>query len=375
MPPPVVKTEPASQKTASAASTSAALDAAGKQLRVDAPTPQLETSVACPVRTLLGLSIQGVGGHLPGVAVRNEELASLGYDAEWIVQRSGIRQRYRAPAGTATSDVAFLAAQQAIANAGVEAKDIDLVVLGTMTPDRPAPATACQLQRLLGCNAPAFDINAACSGFMYALTTAAQFVATGASKLALVVGADLMTRTVNPADVKTYPLFGDGAGAVLLGRGTGEQGLLAYSLGADGAGADLLAIPGGGVIEPLTAAGLAEGRQYLIMEGRQVFKWAVRLAADQIRAVLAHAKLAPQDIDHAVLHQANLRILDAVCDEVGLPRERLAVNLDAVGNTSAGSIPLVLDDLNRSSKLQRGQKVLLCGFGAGLTWGTAVWQW
>jgi 3-oxoacyl-[acyl-carrier-protein] synthase III len=189
------------------------------------------------------------------------------------------------------------------------------------------------------------------------------------------VGSDVMTRSINPADKKTFPLFGDGAGAVLLGAGSDEQGLLAYSLGADGSGADLLCIPGGGSREPLTPERLAAGRQYVHMAGRPVFKWAVNLLADSILAVVNGAGLTPADLSLMVLHQANRRILDAAADLLGIPREKIIVNLDRYGNTSAGSIPLALDEALTTGRLHRGDHILISGFGAGLSWGTALLRW
>jgi 3-oxoacyl-[acyl-carrier-protein] synthase-3 len=264
---------------------------------------------------------------------------------------------------------------QCLSRGGVRADQLDLILVATMTPDSPIPSTACQLQRRLGGRAAAMDISAACAGFMYALVTGMQFVKTGCARRVLVVGADVMTRTINPADKKTFPLFGDGAGAVLLGAGSQEQGLLAYSLGADGSGADLLCIRAGGSREPLTPERLAAGRQYVHMVGKPVFKWAVNLLAGSILAVLQSAKLAPDDLALLVLHQANRRILDAAAEALGIAAERVVVNLDRYGNTSAGSIPLALDEAFTAGRLKRGDHVLLSGFGAGLAWGTAVLQW
>lgn len=327
------------------------------------------------LHSLMGVRILGVGSALPERAVTNAELAALGYDADWILRRTGIEQRYHAAAGTGASDLARRAAERALTDSGVPIADVDLIVVATATPDTQIPSTACVVQRELGCAAAAMDLNAACSGFMYALVTAAQFVKTGCSRRALVIGADLMSRTVNPQDRRTYPLFGDGAGAVVLGAGDATQGLVSYALGADGQGGSLLCIPGGGSREPLDAARLAAGRQYLIMNGKPVFKWAVRLVADSIRDVLHHAGLTTSDIAFAVLHQANRRILDAAFASLGFGPEQAVVNVERVGNTSAASIPLALDEVYRAGRVRRGDHLLLCGFGAGLTWGTAVVRW
>ena len=208
------------------------------------------------------------------------------------------------------------------------------------------PSTACQLQRRLGSQATAMDLNAACSGFVFALATAAQFVRTAAAA-APGGGRQVMSRIVNPRDKKTFPLFGDAAGAVLLGAGQEEQGLLAYSLGADGHGADLLCVPAGGSREPVCRESLALERQFLRMDGRSVFKWAVRIVEDSVREVLGHAGMAPSDLDVIAFHQANIRILDAVAHDLGFDSEKVIINLSRYGNTSAASVPLVLDEANR----------------------------
>jgi 3-oxoacyl-[acyl-carrier-protein] synthase-3 len=344
--------------------------------RIDpASVPAAEVEPHSPVWTLTGVQVLGIGSFVPPDVVRNEDLASLGCDAEWIIQRTGIRERRHAAADLATSDLGYEAATRCLEQAGVSPKQVDLIVLATMSPDSPAPSTACRLQRRLGCTAPAFDVSAACAGFMYALSTGMQYVKTGNARRVLVVGSDVMSRTVNPADKKTYPLFGDGAGAVLLGAGNADQGLVAYTLGADGNGVDHLHIPAGGTREPLTTEGLAAGRQYMSMDGRAVFKWAVRTVADSCREVLGHAGLTTNDVTWLILHQANKRILEAAASDLGMPIERVMMNLDRYGNTSAGSIPLVLDELRQQGKLNRGDHVLMSGFGAGLAWGTGIFRW
>jgi len=327
------------------------------------------------ISRLTGVQILSCGAYAPPRIVTNEDLAQHGYDAQWIVQRTGILARRWADEGVAASDLGYEAATRCLAQANVRADEVDLIVLATMTPDSPIPSTACQVQRRLGGRAAAMDVGAACAGFMFALTTGMQFIKTGNARRVLVIGTDVMTRTIDPADTKTFPLFGDGAGAVLLGAGNSDQGLLAYSLGSDGSGADMLCIPGGGSREPLTPERLAAGRQFIRMEGRAVFKWAVNLLADSIRAVVAAAGLTTDDLSLIVLHQANRRILDAAADALGIPREKLLVNLDRFGNTSAGSIPLALDEALAAGRLQRGDHILLSGFGAGLAWGTGVLRW
>lgn len=322
---------------------------------------------------LVGVQFAASGSYVPQRVVDNSDLARLGCDSDWIVQRTGILQRRRAAENEAASDLALRASQMCLNSAGVSAADVDLIVVATMTPDHPTPSTACQLQRQLGCVAPAMDVNAACAGFMYALVTASQFIYSGSSQCALVVGAEVMSRTINPADVKTYPLFGDGAGAVLL-RPTKDlsKGLLSFTLGAEGCGGQSLCIPGGGSRAPLSPDALAKGLQYLKMDGRQVYKWAVRVVADSARDCLAHSHLTFDDIDCLILHQANVRIIDSAVSDFGIAREKVFVNLDRYGNTSAASIPLALDEALSSGRIVPGNRVMLCGFGAGLAWGTAI---
>lgn len=327
------------------------------------------------MRRLTGVQIVGTGGYVPDRVVRNEDLASLGCDPEWIIKRTGIRERRHAPPDMATSDMAIIAAERAMAQAGVKASDIDLIVLGTFTPDWTIPATACQVQAKLGINAPAMDVQAACAGFIYALITGMQFVGAGTSKLALIIGSDTNSRIVDPEDKKIYPLFGDGAGAVLLAPGSPEQGMLAYTLGSEGTGLDLLYCPMGGVRMRPCAEMIDQRQHYLKMDGRPVFKWAVRLIAQSTREVLEAAKLTANDLQLVALHQANVRIIDAAVEDLKLPRERVLMQLDRYGNTSAGSIPLVLDEANRSGRIRRGDHVLISGFGAGLAWGTGIFRW
>lgn len=316
------------------------------------------------------------GSYVPEDVVTNEDLQKLGYDSDWIVQRTGILRRRRAPSHMATSDLAYEAAQRCLDVSGTSADEIDMILLATMTPDAPIPSTACLLQERLGAtHAGAMDLNAACAGFMYALITGAQFIGARTCRRVLVVGADINTRIVNPEDEKTFPLFGDGAGAVLLGSGDGDQGFLAFTMGSDGTGAELLQIPGGGSRRPLSEQSLADGEQFIHMDGRPVFKWAVRLLADTIQSVLSHAECTLDDVKQIILHQANIRIIEAAAEALDIPREKMLINVDRYGNTSAGSIPLGLDEMFESGRLSRGDRVLLCGFGAGLAWGASVIQW
>ena len=326
-------------------------------------------------RTLTGVQVLACGAYAPQQVVRNEDLAELGYDADWIVQRTGILERRRAADDQATSDLALAAARDCLANARMTADAIDLLIVGTMTPDSPTPATACRVAGRLGIRAPAMDVSAACAGFMYALTTGMQFIKAGTANHAMIIGADAMSRICNPEDKKTYPLFGDAAGAVIIGKGDAHQGLISYTMGADGSGADLLCIPGGGTREPLTAEGLAKGRQFMEMDGRSVFQWAVQMLRETITSVLAGARLAPEDVDLVILHQANIRIIDAAIGKLGIERDKVFVNLDRYGNTSGGSIPLALAEAQAAGRIKRGDNIVVSGFGAGLAWGTAVLRW
>lgn len=340
--------------------------------------------------SVAGVRIAGTGSFVPENIVTNEDLAALGCDSDWIVRRTGIRERRHAGPEQATSDLCYEAALDCLKNAKVDVADVDLILVATITPDHPTPSTACHLQRRLGAVAPAMDIGAACAGFMYALVTASQFVAAGNARNVLVVGADLMSRTVDPDDKKTYPLFGDGAGAALItstdSNGDGldaavgdsvpaQDGLIAYQLGSEGCGGEMLCIPAGGTRNLATAKTLEEGQQYLQMDGRNVFKWAVRVFEESTDDVLRQAGVESESLDLVVLHQANQRIIDAAVSDLNLPSERVFVNLDRYGNTSGASIPLALDEAAKAGKVKPGDLVLLCGFGAGLAWGTALLRW
>lgn len=334
-----------------------------------------------PLFSLTGVRISGTGSCVADRVVTNEDLARLGCDPEWIIQRTGIRERRHAPEGVSTSDLATDAAERALAASGVDPAEIDLVLLGTFTPDRLMPQSATAVQTRLGLNCPAMDLVAACAGFVYALATGAQFVSTGAARHVLVIGADTNTRVLNPDDKKTFPLFGDGAGAVVLSPGTEQQGMLSATLGADGAGADLLTRRMGGVETPFSQNGDAspdaDGHLPWLMEmdGRPIFKWAVRLLEDTFDHVLTAADRDKEQVKLWLLHQANARILDAATDSMGVPRERVVKHLDRYGNTSAGSIPIALDESFRAGQIEAGDELLMCGFGAGLSWGTTLWKW
>ena len=327
-------------------------------------------------RSLTGVRIVATGSYVPDAVVTNDHLHQrLGFDSDWIVKRTGIFERRHALPHQATSDLCCEAAQRCIDQAKVDPKDIDLCLVATFTPDMAFPSTACLVQDRLKLNCPAVDMQAACAGFMYALVTGATYVLSGASDLALVIGGDCNSRILNPDDLKTYPLFGDGAGAVLLARGRPDQGLVSYSMGADGAGGDLLSRPACGSRLPPSADLLAKGLHYMHMDGRAVFRWAVAILCDTIQDVLGHAGHKPADIDLYIPHQANIRIINAAIDVLHIPRSKVFNNLDRYGNTSAGSVPLALDEALAEDRIQPGNLIVLSGFGAGLTWGTAVLRW
>lgn len=327
-------------------------------------------------RSLPGVRILSTGSYVPDSVVSNHHLHErFGFDSDWIVKRTGILERRHALPHQATSDLCHEAARRCIENAQINPHDIDLVVLATFTPDMAFPSTACLLQDRLRLRCPAIEVEAACAGFMYALITGAAYVVSGASDLALIVGGDCNSRVVNPNDIKTYPLFGDGAGAVLLTRGRPDQGILNYSLGSDGSGGDLLSRPACGSRMPPTPELLARGLHYMHMDGRAVFRWAVDILCDTIQDVLSASNLTPADVNLYIPHQANIRIINAAIDVLHIPRSQVFNNLERYGNTSAGSIPLALDEAMSEGRVKANDLVVLSGFGAGLAWGTAVLRW
>ncbi|MCS6852909.1 MAG: ketoacyl-ACP synthase III [Gemmataceae bacterium] len=316
------------------------------------------------------------GSYVPEAVVTNDHLHQrLGFDSDWIVKRTGILERRHALPHQATSDLCHEAALRCLESAGVSGRDVDLLILATFTPDMSFPSTACLVQDRLKLTCAALEVQAACAGFMYALITGAAYVVAGVSELALIIGGDCNSRVVNPDDLKTYPLFGDGAGAVLLARGRPDQGLLSYSLGSDGSGGDLLSRPACGSRLPPTPELLAKGLHYMHMDGRAVFRWAVSTLCDTIQDVLKNSNLQPSDIDLYIPHQANIRIINAAIDVLRIPRHRVYNNLHRYGNTSAGSVPLALDEAVAEGRIKEGSLVVLSGFGAGLAWGTAVLRW
>lgn len=315
--------------------------------------------------------IAGTGSYLPEKVLTNADLEKMvDTNDEWIVSRSGIRERHLAAEGETTCDLAYHAAMRALEAAGMEGKDIELVVLGTTTPDIIFPSTACLLQHRIGANGcPAFDVNAACSGFIYALSVADQFIRSGMVKNALVVGAETLSRMIDWNDRGTCVLFGDGAGAVVL-KADEQGGIISTHLHADGGKKDLLYNPKGvsvGFDTSLPNAGVK-----VLMAGSDVFKYAVKALDSVVEETLAANGLDKHEIDWLIPHQANLRIIEATAKRLDMPMERVIVTVDRTGNTSAGSVPLALDEAVRSGKVQRGQLLLLEAFGGGFTWGSAL---
>jgi 3-oxoacyl-[acyl-carrier-protein] synthase-3 len=321
--------------------------------------------------------IVGVGVGIPDTVITNRDLEQrLDTTDEWIVTRTGIRERRIAPPEIATSDLAAQAALQALRDAGKRAEEVDLIVVATATPDMPWPSTACLVQAKIGAvRAAAFDLNAVCSGFVYALWMAAQAVQTGAYRCVLVIGADILSRQVNWEDRSTCVLFGDGAGAVVLAPVEEPYGILSGVLGADGTGVPLLNIPAGGTREPLSAEALAQNRHTIHMRGREVFKFAVTIMGEVSVQALEKAGIRPEQVDLFIPHQANIRIIQAAAERLNLPMERVFVNVERYGNTSAASIPIALYEAHVQGHLKRGDLVVVVGFGAGLTWGACVIRW
>jgi 3-oxoacyl-[acyl-carrier-protein] synthase III len=320
-------------------------------------------------------TIVGTGSYLPDNTLTNKDLERMVETSdEWIVSRTGIRERRIAGEHDATSDLAARAGERALACAGVSADEIDLLIVGTSSPDYVFPSTACVTQVKLGLTCPAYDVNAACSGFIYALQAATAAIESGRHHTVLVVGADALTRHVDFTDRATCVLFGDGAGAVVV-RAAEEPGVLAIELGADGTGGDLLKVPAGGSAAPCTEERVRNRQQFLQMNGNEVYKFAVRMIPKATVKALEATGNSVGDLAWLVPHQANKRILDTIEERLGIADERVYSNVENTGNTSAGSIPLALDDLYTSGRLQPGDLIALVGFGAGLTWGAVTIRW
>ena len=321
--------------------------------------------------------IRGTGSDLPEKVLTNADLERMvDTSDDWIMSRTGIRERRIARSDEYTSMFATRAAEHALRAAGVQGSDLDLILCATVTPDTPLPATACIIQSNIAAdNASAFDISAGCSGFIYGLAVADAFIAAGVYRNILLVGVELLSKYVNWKDRTTCVLFGDGAGAVILTPGEGASGVLATTLRADGKLADIIYVPAGGTREPASEQTVAEGRHFIRMRGNETFKMAVRSMEESSRQVLRKSGLEPSDLDLFIPHQANRRIIDAVGTRLGLRDDQVYVNVDRVGNTSAASIPVALDEAVRKKVVKPGNTVLFAAFGTGLTWGAALCRW
>jgi 3-oxoacyl-[acyl-carrier-protein] synthase III len=327
---------------------------------------------------MLRARIIGTGRHLPDKIVTNDDLAKhCDTTDEWVVQRTGIRQRHNVAPGEGTSDMAAPAAMKAIEAAGLEPKDIDLLFCCTTTPDQVVPATACRVQDKIGAtNAAAMDVNAACSGFIYGVSLADAMIKTDQAKNIVVIGAEVASNRLSYERRETVVLFGDGAGAAVLTRSDNGRGVLTSHMWSDGSGLEMLWYPGGGSKIPATHDNLDDMDIHAVqMNGQGVFKRAVTDFSAAIHKALEKTGHSIDEVDIFIPHQANVRIINAVAQKVGIPEEKCIINLDRVGNLIAGSIPVALDEAVRDGRVKDGDLVLIAGFGAGLTWGSALIRW
>ncbi|MCG3111514.1 MAG: ketoacyl-ACP synthase III [Candidatus Manganitrophus sp. SB1] len=321
--------------------------------------------------------IIGTGSYVPETRMTNKDLeGKIETTDAWIVERTGIRERRIASKDEAASDLAFQAARKALEAAQAAPEEIDLIVLATSTPDMFFPSTACIVQdKLKATRAAAFDLSAACSGFVYALAVGEQYIRSGTYQKVLVIGTEIMSRLINWTDRTTCVIFGDGAGAVLLAPSASESGILSTHLHSDGSLWDLICVPGGGSAIPPSEKMLAEQLNTIKMKGNETFKVAVRSLEEVAWEALRANDFLPSDVSFLVPHQANLRIIRAVADRLQLPMERVVINLDRYGNTSAASIPLALDEAVREGRIKKGDMLLFLAFGGGLTWGASLVRW
>ncbi len=322
------------------------------------------------------VSIIGTGSFVPDIVLNNEYFEQIvDTSDEWIVSRTGIKERRKAQDSIATSDLATKAAVRALEDANLTAWDLDMIIVATVTPDMSFPSTACLVQKNIGAkNAIAYDIGAACSGFIFGLSIAQQFIKTGMMKNILVIGAELLTKITDYKDRNTCILFGDGAGAAVVSDKKGCE-ILATYIGSDGNGSDLLYLPGGGTKSPASLETINNSMHYIKMEGSEVFKFAVKIMDLATERVLKICNLKKDDIDYLVPHQANIRIIESAMKRLKLTKEKVFVNVDKYGNMSAASIAVALDEVKKGKKLLKGCNVVLVAFGGGLTWGSAVIKW
>jgi len=322
-------------------------------------------------------AIFGTGSYLPERVLTNAQLEQMvDTSDEWIRNRTGIRQRHIASEEQATSDLAVIAGQRALQAAGISPRDLDLIIVATFSPDKLIPSTACIVQHKLDAKfAAAFDLGAACTGFIYAISVASSFINTGSYQNVLVIGAETLSRFINWKDRTTCVLFADGAGAVVLGPSSNTHGILASYLSANGVLGSLIEIPAGGSCQPVNHKVLEDNLHYLKMSGRETFKEAVSAMSHSTLKALEMAGHGIEDLDWLIPHQANIRIMVAVAKKLGIPQEKVIMNVERCGNTSAASIPIALDEAVREGRVQKGHKVMLVGFGSGLTWGANLISW
>lgn len=321
-------------------------------------------------------AITGWGMHVPEKVMTNADFERMvDTSDEWITSRTGIKQRHVAGPGDTASTLSIAAARQALERAGIEGKDLSLIIVATVCGDYPFPSTANLVQHALGAQCGAFDMQAACSGFLYALSTAHQFISNGSAKHVLVVGVEVLSRVVDFNDRSTCVLFGDGAGAVILSASDEPGGVLGFTMGSDGARPELLYVPMGGSAEPVNEEGLREGRQYVRMMGGEVFKFATRIMGVAMEEALENAGMTAADMDLFIPHQANLRIIEAASKRLGLPSEKVFVNIHNYGNTSAAAVPIALCEAIDQGLVYPGAHLGMVAFGAGLTWASAVVKW
>lgn len=328
----------------------------------------------------MGIQITGVGAYTPSEVVTNQDLArSIDTSHEWIVSHTGIVERRISAPDEAPSDMGHQAAVQCLKNAGVDASAVDLIVVACATPDQSQPAVACMIQEKLGVAArrcPAFDVNSVCAGFVFALDVAqSMMLATPRYQNVLVIGTDAFSKILNWEDRRTCIFFGDGAGAVLLSRTSADDRRMYFSLGSDGRGRHCIEVPAGGTRMPVNAEVLEKRLNKFVMEGPKVWDFAINTVPGVIRGLLAEQGLEPRDLDLVILHQSNLRMIEAILATLGLPMDRTVTTLETHGNTAAASIPITLQRAHELGKLRRGSRVALCGFGGGLSWGAALLEW
>lgn len=323
------------------------------------------------------VGISGIGSYVPDKVLTNHDLSQMvDTNNEWIISRTGIEERRIAPANMATSDLCTKAAINALNDANIKPEEIDLIIVSTVTPDYNLPSTACIVQKNIGAiNAATFDLNAGCTGFVYGVSTGANFIKAGIYDKVLVIGSDTLSRIVNWKDRNTCVLFGDGAGACILEKCEEGYGIISYELGADGYNGEFLIQPGGGSREPASIQSISNNLHYIYMDGREVFKFAVRAMEKSSMAALEKANMSIEDLDYLVPHQANIRIIDSARNKLNLPEEKVFVNLNKYGNMSSASIPVALDEAIKSHKIKKGDTVLLVAFGSGLTWGSIILNW